>query len=284
MFELKVENMVGDILTLTQNESKYQVIGVDGLNPPNAMINSSPVVGRDGSKFKFSKLEERNLVITLKINGNVEKNRLNLYRYFKSKRYHKIYYKNGTLDVYIEGYVETIENNLFTRDQTMQVSIVCHDPYFKSVDDIVTDISQVLGAFTFPFAIEEPVPFSYLEKNRIINIVNDGEDDTGLSITIKATGNVSNPRIYNDVTGEFFGFDMDLIAGDLVTINTNRGEKSIILMRNGENHNIISTVTRNSTWLALAIGDNQFTYGTETGRGVEYLQIVFRHKTIYEGV
>lgn len=284
MFVLKVENVSGEIFTLTQNEKEYQVIKVEGLNPPNATINSSVVVGKDGSKYQSSKLEDRNLVITVKINGNVEKNRLNLYRFFKSKRWHKIYYQNGTLDVYIEGYVESIETDLFASEQIVQVSIVCHDPYFKSVDDIVTDISQVISEFTFPFAIEDPVPLSYLDRNRIINIINAGEDDTGLIITMVATGNVSNPRIYNEATGEFFGFDMDMMVGDLVTINTSRGEKRIVLTRDGEEHNIISTVTRNSTWLALKIGDNLFTYGTETGSGVEFLEILFKHKTIYEGV
>ncbi|MBR5835574.1 MAG: phage tail family protein [Bacteroidales bacterium] len=284
MFELKVENIMGDVITLTQNESAYQVINIEGLNPPNAMINSSPVVGRDGSRFQSSKLEDRNLVITVKINGDVEKNRINLYRYFKSKRWHKIYYKNGSRDVYIEGYVESIENNLFTDNQTMQISIVCHDPYFKSMEEIVTDISQVLASFEFPFAISDPIPFSVLVKDRIINIVNDGEADTGLMIFVRATGTVPDLRIFNDLTGEFFGFDQEMIAGDQIVINTNRGEKSITLTRDGVDHNVISGVSRNSTWLTLAMGDNQFTYGTESGRGEEFLEINFRHRTIYEGV
>lgn len=284
MFELKVENMIGDMITLTQRESEYQIINIDGLNPPNAVINSSSVVGRDGSRFQSSKLTERNMVILIKINGDVERNRLNLYRYFKAKRWHRIYYKNGSRDVFIEGYVETIENNLFTSGQTMQISIVCHDPYFKSMEEIYSDISTVLSRFMFPFAIEDPIPFSILEKDRIVNIVNEGESDTGLTILITATGNVSNPTIYNNVTGEFFGFNIDMVKGDLVTINTNRGEKSITLTRDGVDHNIIANVSRDSTWLALEMGDNQFTYTTDTSRGEELLQIIFKHRTIYEGV
>ena len=284
MFELKVENMIGDVITLTQRESEYQVIGIDGLNPPSAIINSSAVVGRDGSKFQSSKLAERNLVITLKINGDVERNRLNLYRYFKSKRRHKIFYKNRSRDVFIEGYVEAIENNLFTSDQTMQISIICHDPYFKSVREIYSDISTVLARFTFPFAIENPIPFSTLERNRIVNIVNDGESNTGLIISITVSGNVSNPKIHNNNTREFFGIDIDLIEGDLVTINTHRGEKSVILTRNGVEHNIIANVSRDSTWLALEMGDNQFTYTSDTNLGEDLMQIMFKHRTIYEGV
>lgn len=284
MFELKVENMIGDTITLTQRESEYQVVNIDGLNPPSAIINSSTVVGRDGSKFQSSKLAERNLVLTIRINGDIERNRLNLYRYFKAKRKHKIFYKNGSRDVFIEGYVETIENNLFTSSQTVQISIVCHDPYFKSVDEIYSDISTVLSKFAFPFAIVDPIPFSVLEKDRIVNIVNDGESDTGLEITITATGSVSNPTIYNNVTGESFGLNLDLIEGDLVTINTNRGQKAVTLVRGGVEQNIIANVSRDSTWLALEMGDNQFTYTTATSSGEDLLQIIFKHRMIYEGV
>ena len=284
MFELKVENMLGDVIALTQRESEYQVIGIDGLNPPNAVINSSAVVGVDGSKFQSSKLTERNLVITIRINGDVERNRLNLYRYFKAKRRHKIYYRNGSRNVFIEGYVESIANNLFTSDQTMQVSIVCHEPYWKSIDEIHSDISVILSAFKFPFAISDPIPFSTHRKERILNILNDGESDTGVVISVTATGSVSDPRIYNERTGEFFGFDLDMVEGDLVTINTNRGEKSIILTRDGVDYNIITNVSRDSTWLSLEMGDNLFSYGTATNRGEELLHIVFKHRTIYEGV
>ena len=295
MFTLKIENENGDILTLTQDESRYQVIEVDGLNPPKATITSSEVVGKDGSQFQSSKLEDRNLVLTVKINGNVEANRLNLYRYIKSKRWHRIYYTNGSRDVYIEGYVETIENSLFTIDQTVQVSIVCHDPYFKALHEIYSDISTVLSAFEFPFAFggkgvllstttDEAVEFSILERDRIVNIPNEGESDTGLIITITATGNVTNPTIYNNVTHEFFGLKMDMLAGDEVTINTNRGQKSVSLMRGGVKSNIIAYVSRDSTWLALNMGDNQFTYSTGTEGGEELIQIVFKHRELFEGV
>lgn len=295
MFTLKVENERGDVLTLTQDQTRYQIIDIDGLNPPNAIINSSEIVGMDGSKFQSSKLGERNIVLTVRINGNVEANRINLYRYFKSKRRHKIYYKNRNRDVYIEGYVEAIENNLFTLGQTMQISIVCNDPYFKSVEEIYSDISTILASFTFPFAFggagvlastqtDDAIPFSILQKDRIVNIVNDGESDTGLEISITATGTVLNPKIYNNVTGEFFGLTMTMIKGDLLTVNTNRGQKSVTLTRDGVNTNVIANVSRESTWLTLDMGDNQFSYTTDTEGGEELLQIVFKHRTIYEGV
>ena len=71
MFTLKIENIKNTILELTQNESNYQILSVKGLNPPNAQINRSTIAGLDGSKCNSSKLEERNIVITLKLNGDI---------------------------------------------------------------------------------------------------------------------------------------------------------------------------------------------------------------------
>lgn len=152
MFSLTVENRSGQRLTLTHRENEYQVINVDGLNPPKAIIQSNNVVSMDGARFASSKLEPRNVVLTIKINGDVESNRLRLYRYFKTKQYSKIYYKNSSRSIYCEGYVETIECDLFENGQTMQVSIICHDPYLNDLEEIVYDLSQVIGMFEFPFS------------------------------------------------------------------------------------------------------------------------------------
>lgn len=293
MFELTLENKRGEKLTLTQRETEYQVVSVEGLNPPNAIINSSSVVGMDGSKYQSSKLGERNIVITVRINGNVEVNRNRLYRYSKTKQYCKVYYKNNNYDVYAEGYVDTNECPLFTNDQRMQISIVCHDPYLQAVNEILSDISKLLGRFTFPFAfgagglvedtITDPaIEFGEYDENRIVTIINDGAD-TGLIMHFNISGgDVVNPIIYDVYNREFFGLNIELFDQDTVVINTNRGQKSVTLTRAGVTTNIINNVTPNSTWLQLHEGDNLYTYEVESGK--QYISSYFTHRTQYEGV
>ena len=50
MYEARI-TAGGDTLTLTGNETDYQVIKIDGLNPPQAQINVTPIVGLDGAVF-----------------------------------------------------------------------------------------------------------------------------------------------------------------------------------------------------------------------------------------
>lgn len=293
MFTLKIENENGEVLTLTGAQDKYQVVSVEGLNPPNATIHQSEIAGADGTKRMSSKLTARNLVIMVRINGNVERNRLNLYNFAKTKHYCKVWYKNGNRDVYIEGWVETNECSLFTNSEQMQISIICPDPYFQSVDEIVTDVSQVLGNFEFPFAFgaegvdtptitDEAIEFSIYIKNRIVNVINEGEDETGLIVTITATGTVVNPTIYNVATRESFSLNITMEKSDILTINTSRGRKSVTLLHETTLSNCINKVVRESTWLNLGKGDNLFTYEAEEGSSD--MTVVFTHRTKYQAV
>ena len=116
MYTLTVENERGDQLELTHSNN-YTVTNVEGLNPPKATINTAVVASFDGSWFSSSRMAERNLVLTIVIENEIERNRLKLYQYFKPKKPCKLYYKNASRDVSIAGYVETLEVSLFDNRQ-----------------------------------------------------------------------------------------------------------------------------------------------------------------------
>lgn len=286
MFTAKIENAKNNILELTQNESNFQVVSIEGLNPPNAQINRSTAVGLDGSKYNSARLQERNIVITLKLNGNIEENRLNLYRYFSTKGWCKFYYKNEHRNVFIEGYIETVECDLFTKAEIMQISILCPYPYFKDAQIIVDDISKALAAFKFPFAINitAPIPFSTIDTSKLTNVYNDSESETGVIIEISLLGNVNKIQVVCVTTGERFTINYNFEANDKVVINTNRGEKSITLIRDGVETNIFTSIVKGSTFFQLGIGDNYFSYLVDSGLNDELITIVFKHYFLYGGV
>ena len=124
MYTLKVENQKGEILDLTGSPS-YDVLKIDGLNPPSASINFSTMANFDGSIYNSAQLGNRNIVLTIKVYNPVETNRINLYKYFQMKKKIRVYYENNTRSVYADGYVETFENDYFTINQTIQISILC---------------------------------------------------------------------------------------------------------------------------------------------------------------
>lgn len=282
MYTMKVKNNNGKILDFSTSDA-YTVYKVDGLTPPKANINVSANTAQDGSTVNSTRLYDRNIVIYLVINGDIEANRIKLYDYFTPKKNITLYFQNGSRNVYIDGIVELIECNIFSSKQTAQISIICPKPYFKDDASFTANFSDISSLFEFPFSI----PVGGIEVSAITNnirksIINVGDIETGAIIKLFANGAVSNPVIYDVLNRTELKLNIDMLPLDTIIINTNVGEKSIKLIRNGVERNAMGYMSPDSTWLTLASGDNVFTYDCDSGN--EYLQITFTTSILYGGV
>lgn len=286
MYQVSIENARGQSIQLTGNEANYQILNIEGLNPPQAQVNTTNIAGMDGAKFNSSKLQTRNLVITIKINGDAETNRRNLYQYFPTKEQVTFYYSNGSMDVFIKGYVNSCEVNPFSKSEQMQISIICPNPYFKAIDEVVADISNVTKLFVFPFSIDvgDPIPISSYEANHITVINNLYGVKTGGIIQIDVLDSVTEILIKNVLTGDSFELNYSFQAGDRITINTNSGEKSVRLLRNGVTSSIFSAIVSGSTFLQLEAGENQFGFKVDNGANDDKVNITYSFYSAYRGV
>lgn len=286
MYQVSIENARGQSIQLTGNEANYQILNIEGLNPPQAQVNTTNIAGMDGAKFNSSKLQTRNLVITIKINGNAEANRINLYQYFPTKEQVTFYYSNGSRDVFIKGYVNSCEVNPFSQSEQMQISIICPQPYFKAIDEIIADVSNVTALFTFPFSINlsEPIPFSSYESNKVTNVFNPADVKTGVIIQIDIMDTVNDILIRNVETGDTFEINYAFQAGDRITVNTNSGEKSVHLLRDGVVSNLFSSIVSGSVFLQLQAGDNPLGFQVDDGDNDDLVYITFSFYSMYRGV
>lgn len=302
LFELIVENDFGEILNLTEDFSKY-IVEYDGLNPPNATLFLRDAVGMDGQPFESSKIGTRAVTLTIHILGDdVAGNRLYLYKFFRTKRWCKIRYKNKYREVYFTGYVESNELNQFTEDQTMQVSIVCPDPFLYGIDEIKIDGSNIVYDFTFPFSAgakgiiegtitDDPVTIGSIYRTDNIEIDYQGDETSGLEIIISNIGKTRRmPVIFNDLNGEFFAFN-ELPANESwleLRINSNEGYEAITLTKLVNQTRVmvngIIYKTRDSKWTALKLnpGYNQFTYYLFDEEQKTHIYLTYRNK--YEAV
>lgn len=279
---IALENEFNEVLELWGNPN-YTLTNVEGLNPPTAVINTSESGLFDGSRYNSSKVGNRNIVLTFTVEAPAEINRIALYRYIKPKRYIKVYVKNGLRDVNISGYVESLEVNPFSNKLMCQVSIICNNPYFVDNTQSIVDFTSTVNLFEFPFdAPVEGLAFSEIVTNQIKTIRNMGEIECGALFEINATGSIVEPTVINTDTLERFTLNIELYAGDKLTINTENRTKQVILERNGEKKNVINTIDNISTWLKLAIGINNFTY--KTVYGDENLKLKIYHNNVYLGV
>lgn len=282
MFKLTVENDMGEQLELTHN-SAYSGISIDGLYPPSATVNTAVTATHDGSKYNSSRVNDRNIVITLYIESPCDENRIELYRYVKSKQYIKLYFSNELRDVYIDGYVESMNVDFFALKQKVQISVLCPSPFFKVVEDNIIDFSSLTSLFEFPFSIEEAgIEFSSLQLHTDKSVINRGDVPSGAKIKLYSIGTVLNPTIYNVGTSEYFTLNFEMQEGDEITISTVTGEKYVTLLRDGVETNIINKMKIGSKWLQLQPGDNLFTY--EADEYVENLMCTIVQTSLFEGV
>lgn len=279
-----IENEFNNSLQLTQQENRWQVLSVTGLNPPPAAIATSIIPTFDGERFNSSRLQARNVVINLAINGNAEENRMALNKVVLPKRYIKVKYKNNTKDVFIEGFVESFEYDVFEDNKIKAMaSILCPDPYWKDAAENEASMKAIVNLFEFPFSIPaEGIAISELLNNTEGEILNQGSIQSGCMITIEAINNVLNPYIENITTGEKMIINKELTRGDVLTINTNRGNKSVKLYADGTTTNIINDLDESSKWITLEIGANKIIYGAEYGE--ENMNIKIQFRNLYGGV
>lgn len=286
MYTAKIENKNGELLQLTQRETEWQVVEITGLNPPSAQVNLTSLAGQDGSVFNSSKLDTRNIVITLRIRGDAEANRQLLYRFFRTKEECKFYFQNENRDVFIRGRVETCEVNLFEWGQVMQISVICPQPYFRAVEELIAELSGTIAAFVFPFSINigDPIPFSYFDSTKETNVRNDTESETGVELTIFFSAAVSKVEIKNISTGDDLVLNYSFKDGDQVFVNTNTGEKSVQLLRDGVLTNLFSAVKKGTVFFQLQSGDNVFSYLADNGQNNNNVFITMLYRQQYRGV
>lgn len=266
MFELKLENESANVVNINDGVN-YLVLACSGLTPPSASIFTGKSPNRKGVKYNGSTLDERNIVLSIKLLGDVEKNRNALYDWIDTEQYCKVYYQNETKNVYCEGHIQDCDADFFTDNEIVSVAILCENPYWHELQTISAEISAVLKQFTFPFAIDSAgVPFSTMRENNTTTIVNSGAE-TGVKITLVCNKDIANFALFdaNDTTKRF-AINMILAEGWVVTIDTEGSPKKCYATKpDGTTVNLLKYIGNNPTWFTLKRGYNVFGFIADSG-------------------
>ena len=263
----------------------YKVAKMQGFSPAEAVVNLTQMAQNDGALYNSSKVGSNTLNVALAIERDAERYRLEAYKVFRPKNAIKVEYKTQAVDVWIEGYVSRADLQHMDMKQVLTVEIICPFPYWRSSQQSKNEMNAVVKDFHFPFAITaaEPVPISHAQGLTNTVVVNNGSADTGFKMTMQATGTVTNPKVFNYISGEFFGLNVTMQAGDLVTVDSTAGNKTVTLTRDGDETNIFNAIMKDAVFLTLDIGDNVFTYEVASGSAAD-LTVDFYHYDLYTGV
>lgn len=286
--------------------SGFIIIKIDGIGPGKATVTKNDSKVYDGGTITSARLPSRNIKMEIQFLwvNSIEDVRHKSYKYFPLKKPIKLIFETDTRTVEIEGVVESNEPDIFSSEESTNISIICPDPYFYASGENArskTEFSGINAMFEIPsdtgYSNESltetltEISTLYIQSER--GIMNYGEVDIGVVISIKPLAIVKGILTISNVTlGQNMSFDLNKIKtiteqdfhlGDELVINTLRGKKSVTLVREGKNYNALSCIDTRTDWIYLTSGENTFTYYLD-GEGIEDLQFSVTNSILYEGV
>ena len=285
MFSLKIQNAKGELFELSHNHQNYIVTNVDGLTVPQIVNNMASGGTVDGAFYNSSRMETRNIVITVRLVGDIEGNRQRLYKMFPLKKPNTIYFKNENRDLKIIGYVEVIEGDLFTETESIQISIICPRPYWESAKTISEELSYTIRQFEFPFSVEndDPISLSEYTDTPLVEVLNRGDVECGAIFTVTFSDYVEGLTIYNATNQQAIGFNYRFSpSSGVLTIDTRAGHLAAYLTYGAAKANLINRLINNSKWIKLDVGINEFTFITTSGG--DNVHITIETAELYGGV
>jgi Phage tail protein len=237
------------LLPLMDSSGGYSVKDIQGLDPVKASLISSKLAQMDGAQHQHSRREPRNILMKLGfepdyVTSTVDSLRSNLYQYLMPKDVVTFaLYKDDILFGTTEAYVESCENNMFTADPEIDISLICYDPdFYAPAETELANWSTTSGISTH-------------------TIDYNGTSDTGVIFSLTFPEPATEIRLYNTrpdqvldvliLTGEF-------LVNDVLTVNTNPGKKAVTVTRAGLPIPSLYFLDRTSSWISLKKGNNLF--------------------------
>lgn len=245
--QLIITNKLGETLTLTLRTSGIDegllVFSMDGLGTPDGTAEGTRGPNQDGYiSGTVVQVEARHIVLTLAVVPGTDSDaaRAKIHKFFPSKTYITFRVITSTRDVYISALVESVEMNEFSKVENAVINLVCPKPYFIDINETPVTITEA-G----------------------VNIVYDGEESTGVILSIDFTGIVTAPII--TITNNQFNQSMTIDTYpvlstltpnyaqnlDQIVVDTRVGQKGIIFVRSSVVYNLIGGVGPLDDWIKL---------------------------------
>lgn len=274
MFTLKIKNNRGEIYELTHNRRQYSILDITGLTLPQCNVNMISSAGQDGGEYSSSHLNPRNIVITLALEGDIETNRQLLYTIFPPHSPVTVYYQTFNRDLYIDGYLEIIDGSLFAQRETMQISIICPDPYFRS--RYLATARAENGVYSIRNGGDVPVGF-------VAEITVSTEEEPSLNYTTTQSesgaylGDHAFCVLPGPFDGEYYYDDVDL-ATETFNIYVNGNLKTASdgvtrdLLTNSDGHNYLYVQSTNGGLANSNIGVEHIVDETQNVTDMRYFE------------
>lgn len=282
------------------DKTGFFITDIKGLGPGKADISSSDNVAGDGGIFNSARTQIRNIVFSIMFDDrlDVEISRNAVYELFPLKQKILLIITTDTKKVYTDGYVESNESTVFSKETGCTISVMCMNPYFKAYGNSESHtLFGVQPLFEFPFSneslTENLIEFGNIQKISTTSIIYNGDEPTGVVITLTNPegSDIYHPvkliNIYNLTTRELMVIKGGVAMNETLVISSVKNNKYVIKKSNGITTPALNLLGRDFKWINLVKGTNTFMFSVEFSDEAEHnnpLCLNVEYQTLYGGV
>ena len=299
------------IMELTNPDAcGFTIRDIDGIGPTKSNINIYDVPSIDGGLFNSARTQARNIVLKLgytwMTTGDhttplIEDARHLSYKYFPLKRKVRLEFITDYRTLYIDGYIESNEPDIFSKDEVTSISIMCPDPNFYASETeygLINYPNQ--NEFEFPFdnnSLEDKlIEFSSIYGSDSCMIDYEGDNVTGVKMELYFVHDLPKSQLMtlsfiNKIKSTVITIDPNKIVrtskfpichGDRIIINGKPGSKCVEFHRLKQVHNVFNAIKLEDDWPTLYPGEN--TVVLRAGGSTDAIKGRVIFNTLYDGV
>ncbi len=285
MLKIKYKNNTDNEIVL-QRDPPFILKTIEGVDALFNTITSISNYNQDGETKISDRYEPRDITVHGHLIADSAEDKARLRREliqvfnrdFAGTLFYEIYDKSYSIDVEVVQAPTFAEEEQQYKYIPFQIMLKALDPYFvdTSFFDSLIPLSETKNLFEFPLNITENFEFATINSGEIIEINNDGDTAVGAVFYMEFIGAVKNPRIYNVLTQEYFGFNGDFTPADKFELSTEQGNKYAKKINAGVETNAMPDRMTDSTFLMLKKGMNYLQVQAESGVKMALVNVKFK--------
>lgn len=227
----------------------YLIDHVGGLGPSDAVVSSSDYALIPGSRFHNTTVGTRNITLSLLLSENntngltIAQLRRNLYRVLPTgERVRLRFWTDGEYEMRIDGYVETVEPSIFSKEPRIEISILCPEPYFEAPEPLITNNNP----------------------KGLITLYNPGEIVAGIYYRVWFTDTYTSALRFESEVGTIH-IHYPFTTGEVLEVDTRLGRKNVrtIGLDGWTRTPLLGRIEVEGDWPAMIQGDNRV--GVDSG-------------------
>lgn len=289
MLKIKYKNNTDNEIVL-QRDPPFILKTIEGVDALFNTITSVSNYNQDGETKISDRYESRDIIVHGHLIADSAEDKALLRREliqvfnrdFAGTLFYEIYDKSYSIDVEVVQAPTFAEEEQQYKYIPFQIMLKALDPYWldTSYYNSLIPLSRIVNLFEFPLHITDEFEFATIVSGDIVEIKNEGDADVGAVFFMEFIGAVKNPRIYNVLTQEFFGFKGDYGPTDKFELSTEQGNKYAKKITSGVETNAMSDRIIGSMFLTLKKGTNYLQIQADEGVSSTLVNVKFSPRVI----